>query len=63
MFRIRFRDVFALVINGGILTVWGLEAANVIGPLPGDVNGALIAAFMLIIQFYFRKKPAGERIE
>ena len=61
--RIVFRDIFAVIINTLILLLWGLQAANVIGSLPGDVNGALTAAFILIIQFYFRKKPYGEKVE
>ncbi len=34
--------------------LWALHAAGVI-TLPGEVLGGLIAAFTLIIQFYFRK--------
>lgn len=60
MFKIRFRDIFALVINISILILWGLQASQYIGQLPGEINGVLMAAFMLIIQFYFRKKPRGE---
>jgi len=60
MLRIKFRDLFAVIINGGILTIWALQAANILGQIPGDVNGALTAAFILIVQFYFRKRPQGE---
>jgi len=62
MFRLKFRDLFAIFINGSIMAIWGLQAANMIGQLPGDVNGALTAAFILIIQFYFRKKPKDEAV-
>jgi len=60
MLRIKFRDIFAVIIIIGILLIWALQAANILGSIPGDVNGVLTAAFILIVQFYFRKRPQGE---
>jgi hypothetical protein len=39
--------------------LWILDGSGII-KLPGEVLGATIAAFTLIIQFYFRKRSSSE---
>ncbi len=52
----RINDLLALVILGAIIPgLWILDGSGAID-LPGEVLGATIAAFTLIVQFYFRKK-------
>ncbi len=46
----RFNDVLAIVVIVAILVIW------VRFPLPETVLGATIAAFALILNFYFRKQ-------
>ena len=54
-----WNDILALILIVGIPALWvlGLEyqARNV--PLDGEIKGALILAWGLIIQYYFRKAP------
>jgi hypothetical protein len=51
-----FNDFLALILALAIITVWVTEAAGWIA-IQGEVNGALIATFTLIIQYYYRRKP------
>jgi len=57
----KFNDLFALILVIGIMLIWALQASHVIGPLPAEVNGALIATFTLIVQYYFRKRPPEKK--
>ena len=59
MFK-RINDLLALLILVVIFPVlWILDGRGII-ELPGEVLGGTIAAFTLIVQFYFRKKsPTG----
>ena len=52
--RKTFNDTLALVLLVGLPGLW---LANKWLPLPGEVTGATIAAFTLVIQFYFRRMP------
>jgi hypothetical protein len=49
-----FLALGALIIIPGMWVFQALAAKS----LPGEVNGALIATFTLIIQYYFRRKPS-----
>lgn len=52
-------DLLALLIIVLVFpALWVLDGRGVIS-LPGEVLGATIAAFTLIVQYYFRKK-AGD---
>ena len=52
-------DLLALLVTVLVFPVlWVLDGRGVIS-LPGEVLGATIAAFTLIVQYYFRKK-AGD---
>ena len=51
-----FNDLLALFLIVAIIPgLWLLQGIGVIKSFPSDVNGALILAWGLIIQFYFRK--------
>jgi hypothetical protein len=55
----RVNDLIALLTLTLILPgLWILNGRGII-QLTGEVIGATIAAFTLIIQYYFRKKPSG----
>jgi len=54
-----FNNLLALVVVLIIAALWALQGFNVLS-LMGEVTGALIAAFTLIIQYYFRKSPPKE---
>ena len=52
-------ELLALLVTVLVFPVlWVLDGCGVIS-LPGEVLGATIAAFTLIVQYYFRKK-AGD---
>lgn len=51
-----FNDVLALVLVFLIVALWILQGLGKISAMP-EVSGATIAAFTLIIQYYFRKSP------
>lgn len=52
-------DLLALLVTVLVFPVlWVLDGCGVIS-LPGEVLGATIAVFTLIVQYYFRKK-AGD---
>jgi hypothetical protein len=56
MFK-RINDLLALLTIIIILPgLWVLNGCGII-QLPGEIIGATIAAFTLILNFYFRKKP------
>jgi len=50
----RINDVLAIML---ILLIPGLWLTNKWIELPGEVMGALIATWTLVIQYYFRKVP------
>lgn len=54
-----FNNLLALVLVLIIAALWALQGFNVLS-LMGEVTGALIAAFTLIVQYYFRKAPPKE---
>ncbi len=59
MFK-QINDLLALIIIGFIIPgLWILDGRGII-QLPGEVLGATIAAFTLVVQFYFRKKSTRE---
>jgi hypothetical protein len=52
--RKTFNDTLALVLLVGLPGLWiGTKWL----PLPGEVIGATIAGWTLIVQFYFRRSP------
>lgn len=52
-----FNDRLAIILLVMILVLWVLQPLCKFA-LPDAVNGALIVAFTLILQYYFRKAPA-----
>jgi len=58
---VKFRDFLAALVVSGILLIWCLEGRGLLPGVPAEVDGALVAVFVLVIQFYFRKRPAGEK--
>ena len=54
--RIRFNDVFALVIWFSIIASFFLHGAGVI-KLPESVMGALVVIAQTVVFHYFRKRP------
>ena len=54
-----FNDFLAVILIVGLAVIWGLQAANLMPNLDSTVNGALIATWTLIVQYYFRKAPPG----
>ena len=55
-----FRHLLALFTQASILVFWSLQGVGLLQAVPGEVNGALISAFTLVTQFYFRKKGPSE---
>jgi len=53
-----WNDVLALVFGVSILALWALSGSGIV-PLSDIVLGATIAAFTLIVQFYFRRAKRG----
>lgn len=49
-----WNDILALFVLALIPALWVLQIN-----LGGEVNGALIATWTLVIQYYFRKAPPG----
>lgn len=49
-----WNDTLSLILVLGIPLLWAF------GQLTGEVLGATIAAWMLVIQFYFRRAPETE---
>jgi len=58
-----FRNLLAIFMQSAILLFWSLQGIGLLQNVPGEINGALISAFTLITQFYFRKKPSAEAPE
>jgi hypothetical protein len=54
--RANFNDTLALVLIAGLPALW-LSSKWL--PVPGEVLGATIAGWMLVVQFYFRKAQNG----
>ena len=59
----KFRDLFALVIWFSTLAFFYLFLTNHLpnNQYTGMIIGNLITIDSLVIQFYFRKKPQGEK--
>jgi len=54
--RKNFNDSLATLLLLGLPVMWVADAYFKLG-LPGEVIGATIAAFTLVVTFYFRKQP------
>ena len=54
-----FNDVLAICVISIVTALWILHGMNII-KLPGEILGATITTWILIIQFYFRKKKPPE---
>lgn len=54
--NLNVNDIIAMIIIVGILTIWTIQGILKLN-IPGEINGTLISAFMLVVQYYFRKKP------
>ena len=52
-----WNDFLALLVLVTIPVLWGLQAKSDF-ELAGEVNGALIATWTLVVQYYFRRAPA-----
>ena len=52
----QFNHLLAILVIILILAVFIVQGFGVI-ELPGEVTGALIASFTLVIQYFFRKAP------
>ena len=50
----KFNDTLALIVISVIVLLWGLHGYGLL-KLPGEVIGATIMGFTLVIQFYYRK--------
>ena len=56
-----WNDILALLLIVAIIGVYVAVGAGVLPDLPGEIIGSLIAAFALVVQFYFRKsKPPSD---
>jgi hypothetical protein len=49
-----FNDFLALLLIFIIPLIWALQGCGKL-TMPTEVNGALIATWVMIVQFYFRK--------
>ncbi len=58
MFK-RINDLLALLLLIVVIpALWIAQARGAIN-LPGEVTGATIAGWTLVLQYYFRKQPPG----
>lgn len=55
----KFNDLLALMVLGGIGLLWALHGRGLI-TLPGEILGTLTAAFVLVLQYYFRRREPEE---
>ena len=51
-----WNDILALLLLVVIPLLWGLQGLKVIA-LAGEVTGALIATWTMVVQYYFRRAP------
>ena len=51
-----FNDRLALLLTVAMPLLWILHGRG-IAPLPGEILGATIATWTLVVQYYFRRKP------
>jgi len=51
-----FNDTLALLLLIGLPVMW-VAGSHFKLKLPGEIIGVTIAAFTLVVQFYFRKAP------
>lgn len=58
----KFRDLLALITITGIIPGLWIATGRGYLNLPGEVIGATIMAWGLLLQFYFRKKPKEEQL-
>jgi len=58
--KVIFRDLLAVLLIVLILAFWLLQGMAILTNVPGEVNGALIAAFTLVAQYYFRQRTREE---
>jgi ACR3 family arsenite efflux pump ArsB len=54
-----FNNLLALILVIMLIILFALQGLNILN-LPGEINGAMIAAFTLVIQYYYRKSPPVE---
>ena len=52
---LRFNEFLGLITLVGISVLWVLHGSN-ITVLPGEILGGTLAGWMLVLQFFFRKK-------
>jgi len=57
---VTFRDCLAVLLVCAIIAFWVLQGIGLIKQVPGEVNGALIAVFTLVAQYYFRQRTREE---
>ena len=56
-----FRNLLAIIVVVGIIPgLWVAQGLSVLA-MPEVIIGATIMAWGLILQFYFRKMPEGEK--
>lgn len=55
MFK-NFNNLFAIFLILVIVALWVLQGTGVMAAME-QISGATIAAFTLIVQYYFRKQP------
>lgn len=53
----RFNEQLGLVAIVGIPVLWILHGVGVV-VLPGEILGGTLAGWMLVLQFFFRKKES-----
>ena len=51
----RFNEQLGLVAVVGIPILWALHGTNIM-VLPGEILGGTLAGWMLVLQYFFRKK-------
>ncbi|NVM23867.1 MAG: hypothetical protein HWN68_19065 [Desulfobacterales bacterium] len=57
----KFRDLLALIILVAVIPGLWIATGRGYLTLPGEVIGATIMAWGLLLQFYFRKRPMEEK--
>lgn len=51
-----FNNIFAVWLTLVIAVVWVLNGTGAID-VPGEILGALVTSWILVVQYYFRRKP------
>ena len=60
--KIKINDILAILVL--VIIIPGLWVATGLGKitLPGEIIGATIVAWTLVLQYYFRRKPPKEEL-